>query len=144
MIAIDTNIVIHAHRRASARHAEASAFLERLAEGGIPWGLPVPVIGEFMRHVTHRAGINPSSIDEAAGVIDALVAAPTARVLSPGPHIWRTLRTVITAAGATGNLVHDAQIIAVCLEHGVDSIVSEDHGMRRFRGIRVLTLEDAS
>ena len=48
--------------------------------------------------------------------------------------------TLIVLAGATGNLVFDAQIAAVCLEHGATRILSDDHDFRRFAGMEVRRL----
>lgn len=144
MIAVDTNVLVAAHRAEMAEHEPARAMLAGLAEGRAPWGLPVYVIGEFLRVVTHQKARTPTPAEQAMDDIAGLLRSPSARVLRPTQMFWPVLRETVADAGAMGPLVHDAQIVAVCIEHGVDAIISEDRGMRRFRGIRVLTIDEAS
>lgn len=107
-----------------------------LAEGAAAWGLPVFVIGEFLRVATHpRVLVPPSSDAEALGAIEALLESPTVRILSPGSRYWTLLSQLITASSARGNLVMDAQVAAVCLEHGATAILTEDRDFRRFDGV---------
>ena len=61
MIAIDTNILVYAHRSETDLHSAATAELVALAEGVAPWGLPIFCVTEFMRVVTHRRVFNPPS-----------------------------------------------------------------------------------
>ena len=107
------------------------------------WGLPVFVIGEFLRVVTHPSILRPpSTLEIAVESIDALVGRPNSVVLNPGPRFWELLRTTTIQNRAQGNLAADAQIVAVCREHGVDEILTEDRDFTRFDGIRVRTLSD--
>lgn len=69
--------------------------------------------------------------------IHILFESPSARLLTPGPEFVKLLREQLSASGATGNLVFDAQIAAVCLEHGVSALLTEDRDFRRFPGIRI-------
>ncbi len=86
MIAVDTNIIVHAHRRDSPMHDLALKRLTELASGGLPWGIPAPCLAEFVRVVTHAGIYRPAStLAEAAAAIDDLVRAPTMRLLVPGP-----------------------------------------------------------
>ena len=133
MIAVDTNVLLHAHRVELPKHASAKALLIQLAEGAAPWGLPVFVIGEFLRVITHaRVFDPPHSVDEAIAAVDALLASPSIRVLSPAEDWPRLLAEALRRGNARGNLVFDAQIVAVCLEHGVTTIVTEDRDFERF------------
>lgn len=133
---MDTNILVYAHREEFGRHRAARTALKKLAEGPPAWALPVFVLGEFLRVVTHPRILDPpSSESEAIEAIEALLGSPSARVLSPGPRFWAVLRDLVTEAGARGNLAADAQIAAVCLEHGVGEILTEDRDFRRFQGI---------
>jgi toxin-antitoxin system PIN domain toxin len=118
------------------------ARLRTLAEGSAPWGLPVFVIGEFLRVATHPRVLHPpSSLEEASAAIDALLASPSLRILSPGERYWTLLRETLLEAGSRGNLVFDAQIVAVCREHGAGTLLTEDRDFRRFTGIRIARLE---
>ena len=133
MIALDTNILVYAHREESPEHPRALARLRALAEGEARWAVPVFCLGEFVRVVTHPAVFHPpSTLDEAVGALDALLASPSLVVLSPGERYWPLLRDALTEARATGNLAFDAQIVAVCRESGVRTLVTEDRDFRRF------------
>ncbi len=142
MIAVDTNILLYAHRSEFPQHDAAVRRLRELAEGAAAWGLPVFVIGEFLRVATHPRVFHPPSTEfEATTSVTALLASPSVRVLSPGGRYWELLREAITDSSARGNLVFDAQIVAVCREHGAGTILSEDRDFRRFSGIAIRRLE---
>lgn len=141
MIAVDTNVVVYAHREESPQHERALQALRGLAEGEAPWGLPVFVLGEFLRVVTHpRIYSPPTSRPVALATLEALLAAPTVRVLMPGDCFWPLLQDAVEEAQVTGNLVFDAQIVAVCREHGVGTVLSEDRDFRRFSSVTLQTL----
>ena len=133
MIAVDTNILVYAHRRETAEHARALARLRALAEGDARWGVPVFCLGEFVRVVTHPGVFRPAStLDEAAGALEGLLASPSLLLLSPGDRYWPLLRAALREARAVGNLAFDAQIVAVCREFGVRALLTEDRDFRRF------------
>lgn len=141
MIAIDTNVLVYAHREEMPQHAPGLAALTALAEGDAPWALPVFVVNEFLRVVTHqRVFPTPSSRSVALGVIEALLASPTARLLHPGRRYMQLLGDALAEGDARGNLVLDAAIVALCREHGVDEILTADLDFRRFGSIKVRTL----
>jgi predicted nucleic acid-binding protein len=81
---------------------------------------------------------------DATDALEALLESPAVQVLSPAAQYWGLLREAVADGSARGNLVFDAQIVAVCREHGADTILSEDRDFRRFSGITVLRLEDAA
>ena len=140
MIAVDTNVLIHAHRAELPRHKESLRTLRRLAEGEIPWGLPVFVIGEFMRVTTHPRVLSPpSTIKQACEAVDALLASPTCRLLIPGPRFTTLLAKLCRDHDMTGNRVFDAQIAAVCLEHGGTELLTCDRDFDRIHEIQVTT-----
>jgi len=145
LIAVDTNILVYAHRDRFPQHRRALAAIRRLAEGPEPWALPVFVLGEFLRVVTHLRFLQPPSDErEALAALDAVLQSPTVRVLSPGERYWELLRETVADTGARGNLILDAQIVAVCREHGVETILSEDRGFKRFPWIRAMRLTQFS
>ncbi len=77
MIAIDTNVQIHAHREEMPLHDAALGLLRKLAEGGNPWGIPVPCLAEFVRVVTHpRVFAPPSDLSIAFEFLERLLASP--------------------------------------------------------------------
>ena len=123
------------------KHPEAVALLRELAEGQVPWGIPVFCVGEFLRVVTHRRVFNPPTpLEDALSAINALLESPTVRLLMPGERYWTLLTDTASRAQTTGNLVFDAQIAAVCLEHGVEALVSEDRDFTRFQGLRMIPI----
>jgi len=143
MIAIDTNILVFAHRTDSTHHERAALWLRHLAEGGIPWALPEFCVGEFVRIATHRRVFDPpSTIPQALKAIDALMGSPSVRLLGPTPLHWPVLRAAIIAGETTGNLVFDAQIAAVCREHGVERILTQDRDFGRFPFLKTVTLAE--
>ena len=139
MIAVDTNILIYAHRAEFPEHAAARKLLAGLAGGSDLWALPVFCLGEFLRVVTHPAILKPpSDLPVAKRSLEALLDSPSVRVLSPGDRFPQLL--LQTDAKATGNLVFDAQIAAVCRENGVETIWSNDRDLLRFPGLKPRSL----
>jgi hypothetical protein len=141
MIAVDTNVLVYAHRAEAPLHGPGFEELRALSEGPAAWAIPVFALGEFLRVVTHPAVFRPpSKLPQALGFLDGLLASPSLQVLSPGPRYWLLLRETIADSGARGNSVFDAQIAAVCREHGVPTILTEDREFRRFSGISIRRL----
>lgn len=137
MIAVDTNILVYAHREELPRHGAARARLTALAENAAPWAIPVFCLGEFIRVVTHpRLFDPPHSIDEACGALERVLESPSLRILTPGDRFWTLLADAVREAGATGNLVFDAQLAALCRENGVSALLTEDRDLDRFPGLR--------
>lgn len=142
MIAVDTNILVYAHREEMPAHRSATERLRRLVEGNAPWALPIFCIGEFVRVVTHpRVFRPPSSLDQALGFVEHILGSPAARLLTPGPEFPDRFAQTCRDADARGNLVFDAQIAATCVEHGVREILSEDRNFARFGDVDVVRLE---
>ena len=138
MIAVDTNILVYAHRSETGLHAAAAAELVALAEGVAPWGLPVFCITEFMRVVTHRRVFSPpSTVSQALDFLDDVVASPVCRVVRPGPEFLDFLAEAARRADARGSLMFDAQIAALCREHGIAAVLTNDRDFERFEHVRV-------
>jgi toxin-antitoxin system PIN domain toxin len=137
MIAVDTNVLIYAHRSETERHARALERLKTLAEADAPWGLPVFCIAEFVRVVTHlRVFTPPSELRIALDFVDRLVESPSVRLLLAGETYASRFRSVCESAEVRGNLAFDAQIVAACIEHGVHEIVTADRDFARFATMR--------
>ena len=142
MIAVDTNILIYAHRGETEFHDRAVSELIALAGGGERWALPVFCIAEFIRVVTHRRVFSPpSSMAQATAFIEGVVAAPTCEVVRPGGEFLDRLLAAAREADARGNLMFDAQIAALCREHGVDAVLTNDRDFERFEGLQVRRLD---
>lgn len=144
MIAVDTNILIYAHRQESPEHAAALKWLTCLAEGPLPWAIPVFCLGEFIRVVTHpRIFDPPTRLGTAVAVLSGLLESPSMRVLNPGSGYCTLYYKRLLEADARGNLAFDAQIAAVCSEHGVSALLTADRDFARFANLKLLGLSDA-
>ena len=142
MIAVDTNVLVHAHREDSIKHKPAQARIVALAESPARWAIPVFCIGEFIRVITHpRLFHSPHSADEACEALSRLLASPSVTVLSPGADYPALLVEAVREANAVGNLAFDAQIVALCREAGVSQLVTEDRDFDRFKGLNAVRIE---
>ncbi len=142
MIAVDTNVLVHAHREDSIKHEPAQARIVALAESPARWAIPVFCIGEFIRVITHpRLFHSPHSADEACEALSRLLASPSVTVLSPGADYPALLVEAIREANAVGNLAFDAQIVALCREAGVSQLVTEDRDFDHFKGLNAVRIE---
>ena len=141
MIAVDTNILVYAHRPGVRQHAAARKALVGLAEGHASWGIPVFCLGEFVRVVTHpRLFDRPFSPDEASEAVERLLESPSLRLLLPGARFAALFTAAVREGGTCGNLVFDAMIAALCREAGVRALLTEDRDFARFADFPVRRL----
>jgi hypothetical protein len=137
LIALDTNLLVHAHRRDAPFHAAASTCVVRLAEGNTPWAIPWPCVHEFLAVVTHpRIFRPPTPLDEALGQIDAWLESPNVVLLSETSEHWTCLRSLLHDSRVAGPVVHDARVAALCLQHGVRELWTADRDFGRFPALR--------
>ncbi len=137
MIAVDTNLLVYAHRRDSAWHEPAFAAIQQLAEGSAAWCLPWPCVHEFLAIVTHpKIYAPPSSVAKALAQVDLWLGAPTLVLLAEGSGHWDALRAVVQSGRITGPQVHDARVAAICAQHGVREIWTADRDFSRFPKLR--------
>lgn len=138
MIALDTNLLVYAHRRDSDWHVKARRHVAELAEGRDPWAIPWPCIHEFLGVVTHpRIFAPPSTLGEAIAQVEAWLESPSLVLLPEGSTHWSVLRAALETARAVGPLVHDARIAALCREHGVRELWTADRDFGRFPDLPV-------
>lgn len=136
MIALDTNILVYARRKESVHHRGAVSLLKQLAEGDEPWAVPWPCIYEFLRVVTHpRIFDPPTELDAALDELESLFESPSLVLLREGPNHVDHMLENLDAGHATGNLVYDARIAALCIEHGVRELLTTDRDFARFPGL---------
>ncbi|HWD23571.1 MAG TPA: TA system VapC family ribonuclease toxin [Burkholderiales bacterium] len=139
MIAVDTNILVYAHREEAPFHEAARERLRQLAEGSALWAIPWPCLHEFLAIVTHpRIFLPPTPLARALDQVTAWLESPTLALLAEAGNHWEPLRTVLEASRVAGPQVHDARIAALCIEHGVRELWSADRDFGRFRGLAVL------
>jgi len=138
MIAVDTNILVYAHRRDSPWHGAAKEAVAGLAEGRAEWAIPWPSIHEFFAIVTHgRIFATPTPPAKALDQIDAWLESPNLVLLSEGPGYWERLSSIVSSGRVRGPQVHDARIAALCVNHGVRTLWSADRDFSRYRDLRV-------
>jgi toxin-antitoxin system PIN domain toxin len=139
MIAVDTNILVYAHREDSPFHSAAFRCVAELAEGAANWALPWPCLHEFLAIVTHpRIYAPPTPLASALDQVTAWLESPTVVLLSETPMYWPNLRDLLATARVAGPQVHDARIAALCCQHGVRQLWSADRDFGRFVGIAVI------
>jgi toxin-antitoxin system PIN domain toxin len=133
VIALDTNILVYAHRRDSPFHATAAGCLAALAEGTAMWAIPWPCLHEFLAIVTHpRIYAPPTPLARALDQVDAWLESPTLALLAESDTHWSTMRALLAQGRIVGPQVHDARIAAVCQQHGVRELWSADRDFSRF------------
>jgi toxin-antitoxin system PIN domain toxin len=139
LIAVDTNILVYAHREDSPFHAIAAQRLTELAESPVTWAIPWPCLHEFLAIVTHlQIYTPPSPLARAIDQVDAWLESPRLLFLAESTDHWMTLRTFLTAGRINGPRVHDGRIAALCRQHGVRELWSADRDFGRFPGLSVV------
>ncbi len=140
MIAVDTNILVYAHRSDTEMHNAAAQTLRQLAESPNNWAIPWPCIHEFIAIVTHpRIFDPPSTPDEAINQVEAWMESPSLVMLSETASYWKKLCHLIQASRLVGPLVHDARIMALCQVHGTTTLWTADRDFSRFPGVVTIT-----
>jgi toxin-antitoxin system PIN domain toxin len=133
VIAVDTNILVYAHRADSPHHVPARQALRRLAEGARAWAVPWPCVHEFLAVVTHpRIYRPPSSTEDALGAVEDLLRMPRVAFLAEAVDHALVLSRLMTAAPVIGPKVHDARVAAICLSHGVSELWTADRDFSYF------------
>lgn len=136
MIAIDTNVLVYAHRADSEWHDRAAARVRELAEGRAAWAIPWPCVHEFLAVVTHpRVYDPPTPLRQALVQVDAWLESPRLLLLGEGPDHWQSLRPLLESGKVSGPRVHDARIAALCLAHGVSVLWTADRDFGRFTAL---------
>jgi len=133
---VDVNVLIYARDETSPHHRDAKHWLDRALSGGTPVGFSWLALVGFVRLTTHpRVMATPLTAAEAMDTVGHWLSARSAHVLHPGPTHPQLMRDLLQAAGAAGNLVNDAHLAALALEHKT-SVVSFDDDFDRFPGVR--------
>ncbi|MDO8308269.1 MAG: PIN domain-containing protein [Actinomycetota bacterium] len=138
MLCVDVNVLVDAFRQGAPSHVEVSGWLHGALAGQVQVAI-LPVVGSgFIRIVTNRRAFpDPTPLPEAMAFVDALLAAPRALLVPPGPAHWPLFTGLVRDLHLTGDDVPDAFIAAAALDLGA-ILVSSDRGFRRFPGLRVV------
>lgn len=135
MIVVDANLLLYAYDASSPRHAAARVWWEDRLSAPEPVWIAWITVAAFVRIGTHpRVFSHPLTQEEACSVVGEWFERPTVQVLEPGPRHWEILRRLLVASQATGNLVTDAHLAALAIEHGAQ-LMSTDQDFARFPGL---------
>lgn len=136
MLLLDVNIVLAAHRDDHPHHTAIRAWFDRLLASEAPFTVPTIVWTSFLRLATNRRIFEvPTPRAEAFAFIQATCAQPHHLLTSPGPRHLTLLKRLCDEADAVADLVPDAVIGAVALEHGCE-VVTLDRDFARFSSVR--------
>ena len=137
MIAVDTNILVYAHREDAEWHDAAARAVAALAEGTAEWAIPWPCLHEFLAIVTHpRIFKTPTPPKLAFGQVEAWLESPSLVVLSETEDYFGALGETALAARVTGARMHDARVAALCVSHGARELWTADRDFSLFPGIK--------
>ena len=136
MIAVDTNLLVYAHRQDSEWHEAAYECVRSLAESPAVWAIPWPCIHEFLAITTHAKIYRPpSKLAEVKAQVDAWLASPSLTLLRESDDHWECLSDVVSASNTKGAKVHDARIAAMCIANGVSELWTADRDFSSFAGL---------
>lgn len=139
MIAVDTNLLVYAHREDSVWHDAAYSRVAELAEGRAVWAIPWPCVHEFLAIVTHpRIYAPPTPLALALDQVEAWMQSPSLVLLTEAEGYWKEIRTMIEGGRVEGAHVHDARVAALCRLHGVRELWTADRDFGRFPGLTVV------
>ncbi|PZS17396.1 MAG: VapC toxin family PIN domain ribonuclease [Acidimicrobiales bacterium] len=136
MVILDVNVVLAAYRADHPHHGLVRPWVEGLIGSQQDFGVPTTIWASFLRLSTNRRVFPvPSSLAEAFAFVEALIAQPRHLPAEPGPRHLDLVRNLCEEADATGDLVPDAVIGAIAVEHGA-VVVSLDRDFARFSSFR--------
>lgn len=132
MIAVDTNLLVYAHRADMPQHSAAMAVVRSLAENSAPWAIAWPSVHEFFATVTNARFRPPSTPKLAWAAIRSFAASPSLRLIGEGVNHLQLLARFVERGEVRGGMIHDARIAAICLSHGVNELWTADRDFSRF------------
>ncbi len=137
-LTFDVNVLLYASDEASAYHAGAGAWLDRIVDGEELVYLFWPTVMAYLRIATHPSIFEqPLPPTDAVANVEGLLALPNVQTAGEQDRFWSAYRRVAGDADARGNLVPDAHLVALMLENGVRTIWTHDRDYRRFQEIEV-------
>lgn len=134
---VDANVLIYAADTSSRYHIVAKRWLDQALAGGSPVGFDWLVLMAFLRITTkHSVSDTPYTPAFAVSIMDTWLSARSAHVLRPGPGHLDRVRDLLAATGDLGgNIVNDAHLAALALEHKA-TVVTFDSDFGRFPGVK--------
>ena len=138
MIAVDTNVLVYAHREDSQWHSQAYARMLELAEGRAPWAIPWPCVNEFLAISTHpKIYFPPTPLSAAIDQVVSWMESPSLSLLTESERYWQEFRRILETGKIVGPQVHDARIAGLCLFYGISELWTADRDFSRFPGLKV-------
>lgn len=135
MILVDANLLLYAENSLSEHHAAAHRWWDAQLSGADPVGLCWPVLTAFIRISTNpRLHERPLTLREAIARVQSWIDQPCVRILVPSDNHWRFFQETLRLGNATANLVTDARLAALALEHN-GTLCSTDSDFARFHGV---------
>lgn len=132
---VDANVLLYAVDAKSAFHTAAKEWLEHALNGPTRIGLPWPSLLAFQRISTHpRASVDPLTPADAWDYVHEWLAADATWIPTPGAQHADIVRRLIVNGDLRGNLVTDAHLAALAIEHGI-GVCSMDSDFARFPGL---------
>jgi uncharacterized protein len=139
MIAVDTNVLVYAHRRDSPWFEAATSVIRELAEGSNAWAIPWPCVHEFLAVVTNpRIYTPPTPLSGAIRQVELWMASPSLRLIAELQEHWNELASMLAAGKVQGGAIHDARVAAICVEHGIRELWTADRDFSRFGVIKAV------
>ena len=136
MIVPDLNLLIYVYNQEAPLHDSARSWWERLLNGTEPVGVPWVVVTGFIRLLTRPSVLSrPATPQQAVTEVERWFQLPHVSPLLPGPEHLQHLRATLGVAGAGTNLVTDAHVAALAIEHDAE-LHSNDKDFARFPGLR--------
>jgi len=133
---VDANLLLYAVDESSPHHRMASQWLTGVLNGNRRVGIPWQTIGAFLRISTHpRVTANPMNAQQAWSFIDEWLGSGPVWIPPATERTSAVLAQLVATVGITGNLVPDAQIAALAVEHGL-TVCSADTDFARFDNVR--------
>jgi toxin-antitoxin system PIN domain toxin len=138
MIALDTNLLVYAHREGSAEHGRARAAVLAALDSADGWGICLPSVLEFWSVVTHpKMSGGPSTPKVVAQFFHSLITEGRGNIWTPGPGFGQRLMRWALDLQVRGKRIFDLQIAVIALEHGVREIWTHDRTFRSVPGVRI-------
>ncbi len=139
MIAVDTNLLVYAHRADVPEHAAAVRVMEPLLTGSTEWGFSVAVGGEFWGVVTHAPlWKRASRPEETARFLTYLIEESGARVFPPSEGFLQRVVKQAARLRVAGARIHDLQIGLMSLESGATELWTHDRQFMAPPGLSVV------
>jgi len=137
MRCVDVNVLVNAHRIDAPDHEQYRGWLDAARRDQEPLGVSDVVLSGFLRVVTlPRVFRDPTPLAAALEFAEAVRAAPAFVSLAPAERHWELFVDLCRDGDARGNLVPDAFLAALAIEHNA-ALVTADRGFRRFPRLRV-------